>query len=192
VRLVNVFVGCIAAVVACAEPSDVTQEEIDRCAIAPVGPPAEGIVELDTSGRFHVGGVAFVPRGIGSYPLLEHAGTGREDEIGRGAAAGSKLNIPVAPGANDEVFEAEWPRVLEHLRKHEPEFILLQAGADSVEGDPITHMRFSPETHRRAARDLARLAEELGHGRVLGTGGGGYNRINLAQAWSRVVQGLLE
>ena len=34
------------------------------------------------------------------------------------------------------------------------------------------------------------LAEELGHGRVLGTGGGGYNRINLAQAWSGVVQGL--
>jgi len=82
--------------------------------------------------------------------------------------------------------------VLEHLRKHEPEFILLQAGADSVEGDPITHMRFSAETHRRAARELAHLAEELGHGRVLGTGGGGYNRINLAQAWSGVVQGLLE
>jgi hypothetical protein len=27
---------------------------------------------------------------------------------------------------------------------------------------------------------------------VLGTGGGGYNRINLAQAWSGVVQGLME
>ena len=121
-----------------------------------------------------------------------YPGTGREDEIGRGAAAGSKLNIPVPPGSDDTVFDAEWPRVLEHVRKHEPEFILLQAGADSVEGDPITHMRFSAETHRRAARDLAHLAEELGHGRVLGTGGGGYNRINLAQAWSGVVQGLLE
>jgi acetoin utilization protein AcuC len=121
-----------------------------------------------------------------------YPGTGREDEVGRGAAAGSKLNIPVAPGADDAVFEAQWPRVLAHVRKHEPEFILLQAGADSVEGDPITHMRFSPETHLRAARDLAQLAEQLGHGRVLGTGGGGYNRINLAQAWSGVVQGLLE
>jgi acetoin utilization protein AcuC len=35
------------------------------------------------------------------------------------------------------------------------------------------------------------LADEFGHGRVLGTGGGGYNRINLAQAWSGVVQGLI-
>ena len=120
-----------------------------------------------------------------------YPGTGREDETGRGAAVGTKLNIPVPPGADDAVFEAQWPRVLAHLRKHKPEFILLQAGADSIEGDPITHMRFSPETHTRAARDLARLADELGHGRVLGTGGGGYNRINLAQAWSGVVEGLL-
>jgi hypothetical protein len=27
---------------------------------------------------------------------------------------------------------------------------------------------------------------------VLGTGGGGYNRINLAQAWSGVVQGFVD
>ena len=82
-----------------------------------------------------------------------YPGTGREDEIGRGAAAGTKLNIPVPPGSDDTVFEAEWPQVLEHLRKHEPEFILLQAGADSVEGDPITHMRYSArDTRARRAR----------------------------------------
>lgn len=120
-----------------------------------------------------------------------YPGTGHAEETGLGAAAGTKLNIPVPPGADDTVFAAQWPRVLAHLRQHKPEFILLQAGADSIEGDPITHLRFTPETHKRAARDLASLAEELGHGRVLGTGGGGYNRINLAQAWSGVVEGLL-
>jgi acetoin utilization protein AcuC len=120
-----------------------------------------------------------------------YPGTGSAEEVGRGAGAGAKLNIPLPPGADDTVFESVWPRVLAHLRKFEPEFILLQAGADSVEGDPITHMRFSPAAHERAARDLGTLADALGHGRVLGTGGGGYNRINLAQAWTGVVQGLL-
>ncbi len=120
-----------------------------------------------------------------------YPGTGSAGEVGLGAATGAKLNIPVAPGADDTVFEQVWPRVLAHVAKFKPEFILLQAGADSVEGDPITHMRFSPATHERAARDLGTLADELGHGRVLGTGGGGYNRINLAQAWTGVVQGLL-
>jgi acetoin utilization protein AcuC len=121
-----------------------------------------------------------------------YPGTGREDEVGSGAAAGSKLNIPLPPGSDDSVFEAVWPRVLDHVRRNAPDFILLQAGADSVEGDPITHMRFSPAAHRRAARDLCALADELGHSRVLGTGGGGYNRINLAQAWTGVIQGMLE
>ncbi len=121
-----------------------------------------------------------------------YPGTGREDETGSGAAEGTKLNIPVPPGSDDVIFGAVWPRVMAHLRKFEPEFILLQAGADSVGGDPITHMRYSAETHGRAARDLARLADELGHGRLLGTGGGGYNRINLARAWSGVVEGMLD
>jgi acetoin utilization protein AcuC len=120
-----------------------------------------------------------------------YPGTGREDETGSGDAAGSKLNIPLPPGADDTVFEEVWPRVLAHVRKFEPEFILLQAGADSVEGDPITHMRFSAAAHERAARDLGALADELGHGRLLGTGGGGYNRINLAKAWTGVVEGML-
>jgi acetoin utilization protein AcuC len=120
-----------------------------------------------------------------------YPGTGRAEETGRGPAAGTKLNIPVPPGADDAVFAREWPRVLEHLRRYEPEFILLQAGADSIEGDPITHLRFSAAVHQRAAADLARLADELGHGRVLGMGGGGYNRINLAQAWTGVVQGFV-
>ena len=120
-----------------------------------------------------------------------YPGTGRADETGSGAAVGTKLNIPVPPGADDSAFDQAWARVLAHLRRYQPEFILLQAGADSVDGDPITHLRFSAENHARAARDLARLADELGHGRVLATGGGGYNRINLAQAWSGVVEGLL-
>jgi acetoin utilization protein AcuC len=120
-----------------------------------------------------------------------YPGTGSAHETGLGMAAGTKLNLPIAPGADDAVFDATWPRVLAHLRKFEPEFIVLQCGADSVAGDPITHLKFSPDAHRRAAADLVSLAERLGHGRVLGTGGGGYNRINIARAWNGVVEGML-
>jgi acetoin utilization protein AcuC len=120
-----------------------------------------------------------------------YPGTGDEHETGLGDAAGTKLNLPVPPGADDAVFEATWPRVLAHLRKFEPDFIVLQCGADSVAGDPITHLKFTPDAHRRAASDLVMLAERLGHGRVLATGGGGYNRINIARAWNGVVEGML-
>jgi acetoin utilization protein AcuC len=120
-----------------------------------------------------------------------YPGTGDERETGLGDALGTKLNLPVPPGADDAVFEATWPRVLAHLRKFEPDFIVMQCGADSVAGDPITHLKFTPDAHRRAAADLVMLAERLGHGRVLATGGGGYNRINIARAWNGVVEGML-
>jgi acetoin utilization protein AcuC len=38
---------------------------------------------------------------------------------------------------------------------------------------------------------LMTLADRLGHGRVLALGGGGYNRANIAQAWTAVVENLL-
>jgi acetoin utilization protein AcuC len=120
-----------------------------------------------------------------------YPGTGAASETGRGAAQGMKLNVPLPPGADDEVFGRVWPHVLAHLEKYQPEFIILQCGADSLEGDPITHLRFTPRAHGRAARELAGLADRLGHGRVLALGGGGYNRTNLAQAWNAVVEGLI-
>ncbi|HEY0766331.1 MAG TPA: hypothetical protein VGD47_00115 [Steroidobacteraceae bacterium] len=120
-----------------------------------------------------------------------YPGTGALEETGRGAATGTKLNVPLPPGADDEVFARVWPHLTAHLEKFAPEFIILQCGADSVAGDPITHLRFSPRVHGRAARELAALADRLGHGRLLALGGGGYNRDNLAQAWTAVVEGLL-
>src|SRR5436305_1879835 len=73
-----------------------------------------------------------------------YPGTGARQESGRGAAEGTKLNLPLPPGADDEVFAQVWPQVVAHLEKFSPEFIILQCGADSIEGDPITHLRFPP------------------------------------------------
>ncbi len=117
-----------------------------------------------------------------------YPGTGAASETGTGAAVGTKLNLPMLPGATDEEFAVAWARVEAYLQAARPEFILLQCGADSLEGDPITHMAFSEEAHARAAAAVCRIADELGHGRVLGMGGGGYNRRNLARAWTRVVE----
>ena len=121
-----------------------------------------------------------------------YPGTGAAEETGRGAAAGTKYNAPLPPGADDAAFDAAWGPALELLEARRPEFILLQCGADSIAGDPLAHLAFTPGAHRRAAQDLARLAERLGHGRVLAMGGGGYNRANIAAGWCAVVEGLLD
>jgi len=120
-----------------------------------------------------------------------YPGTGFAEETGKGAAAGTKLNIPLAPGAGDNEFFAAWEKAMEHLRRHRPEFILLQAGADSLAGDPLAHLRFTPEAHGHAARSLVALAEESARGRLMVFGGGGYDLRNLAAAWTRVLAELI-
>jgi len=121
-----------------------------------------------------------------------YPGTGRADETGTGAAAGSKLNVPLPPGAGDAEFLAAWPAVESHLERHQPQFVLFQCGADSLEGDPITHLRLSEAAHAHAARSLCRIADRHAAGRILGVGGGGYNRRNIARAWTRVVQAFVD
>ncbi|HKQ30175.1 MAG TPA: acetoin utilization protein AcuC [Burkholderiales bacterium] len=119
-----------------------------------------------------------------------YPGTGAAHETGTGAAAGTKLNIPLPPEADDAAFHAIWPRIERFVRDGAPQFIVLQAGADSVAGDPLTHMRFSPAAHGFAARRLRALADELCEGWMIAMGGGGYHRANLAAAWCNVVESM--
>lgn len=121
-----------------------------------------------------------------------YPGTGAVDETGTGTAKGTKLNIPLPPGADDDQFLAAWERVERYLRERRPEFIVLQCGADSVAGDPITHLRFTPTAHAHAARRLAAIADEFAGGRLLAMGGGGYNHQNIALAWTGVVRAMVE
>jgi acetoin utilization protein AcuC len=131
--------------------------------------PSLVVVDIHESGHF-------------LYP-----GTGHALETGKGEAKGTKLNLPLDPGAGDKEFFDAWEQGLEHLRRHAPEFVILQCGADSLAGDPLADLRLTPEAHGRAARDLARLANEVAGGRMMIFGGGGYDLGNLAAAWTRVL-----
>ncbi len=119
-----------------------------------------------------------------------YPGTGAADERGRGAAEGTKLNLPLPPGAGDAEFMEAWAGVEAFVAEARPELILLQCGADSLAGDPLTHLQFSAAAHAHAATRLRALADESAGGRLLAMGGGGYNRDNLAEAWTRVVEEL--
>ena len=121
-----------------------------------------------------------------------YPGTGAAHEAGKGAARGTKLNIPLPPGADDAVFLEAWEHALRFLRGFAPEFIIFQCGADSIAGDPLARLELTPAVHARVARDLCALAEECAQGRIMGFGGGGYNRRNLALGWNAVLEAFLE
>lgn len=121
-----------------------------------------------------------------------YPGTGDISETGLGKAAGTKLNIPMPPQADDELFFKMWPHVEKFLEKHQPEFILFQCGADSIKGDPITDMAYSEKAHAYAAKRLAIIADKYCGGKLLAMGGGGYNHENIAKTWTAVVSALAE
>ena len=124
------------------------------------------------------------PRGF--YP-----GTGFAYETGKGEAAGTKLNIPLTQGSGDKEFRDSWPQVERHLEKFAPEFFVFQCGADGLNGDPIAGLRYTPETHAYATKQLVALSERFAKGRLMAFGGGGYDRTNLGKAWSAVLAEML-
>lgn len=121
-----------------------------------------------------------------------YPGTGFSSETGTGVAKGSKLNLPLSPpNVQDKDFYNAWKKIEDFLARVKPEFVILQAGADSVRGDPITHMALTPDAHAHATRQLCRIADEHCQGRLLVTGGGGYNRGNIAKTWTAVLEALI-
>ncbi|MCW9030682.1 MAG: acetoin utilization protein AcuC [Gammaproteobacteria bacterium] len=118
-------------------------------------------------------------------------GTGFINETGKGNAVGTKLNVPLPPGSTDNMAKALWTPAENFIEKFKPEFILLQCGADSLEGDPITQLNLTSNFHAFVTQQLIQLANQHCSGRLLAMGGGGYNLDNIKSAWNDVINTLV-
>jgi len=119
-----------------------------------------------------------------------YPGTGSAEEIGKGAASGTKINFPLEPQAGNSEFMKAFEEVEKFIECGSPEIILLQCGADSVTDDPIAELDFDESCHAHAARSLRKLADKSAEGRLIAMGGGGYDLKNIAHAWCEVVHAL--
>jgi acetoin utilization protein AcuC len=119
-----------------------------------------------------------------------YPGTGDSSETGSEGAEGTKLNIPMRPWAEDLEFFEAFDRVERFVRKAKPEFILFQCGADCLAGDPITNLSYTAAVHSYASRKLHELSHEVCGGRILAMGGGGYDPLNVSEAWTAVISEL--
>jgi acetoin utilization protein AcuC len=120
-----------------------------------------------------------------------YPGSGRASERGKGSAEGTKVNMPLAPGEGDDRIGEVITALEEFAVKARPDFIILQSGADSLQGDPLGGLAFTEAIHSKAAAVLHEVAHEACEGRIVGLGGGGYNVENCANAWVAVVAELI-
>jgi acetoin utilization protein AcuC len=113
-------------------------------------------------------------------------GTGFVGETGAGEAEGTKVNVPLLPGTDDEgwltAFRAIVPPLVGEFR---PNVLVSQLGCDTHATDPLAHLSLSTRAYREAAAALHALAHEAADGRWIATGGGGYQWATVVpRAWT--------
>jgi acetoin utilization protein AcuC len=97
-------------------------------------------------------------------------------------AGGAARNFPLPAGCND----SEFARVMNHavlplIDQRRPQAIMLQAGADGLEEDPLAKLSLSNNTHRAVVQALMQRTPRLA---VLG--GGGYNPWTVGRCWALI------
>ncbi|PKN63527.1 MAG: histone deacetylase [Deltaproteobacteria bacterium HGW-Deltaproteobacteria-15] len=117
-----------------------------------------------------------------------YPGTGDFDEIGRGKGLGYTLNVPLPMGCGDGEYLAVFQKVLRPVAlEFKPELILVSAGFDIYEGDPLGGMRVTTRGFAALTRSIMEMAQGCCNGRVVLTLEGGYNVEGLAESVKMVL-----
>jgi acetoin utilization deacetylase AcuC-like enzyme len=111
------------------------------------------------------------------YPY--YPGTGSQDERGGGRGEGFNLNVPLPAGTSAHDHRRAFTDALHEIeRRFPPDLIIISAGFDSRRGDPLGGLMLEDEDFSEMTKEVLRIAEKHGAGRVVGLLEGGYN-VNL-------------
>ncbi|CUH49776.1 histone deacetylase family protein [Ruegeria atlantica] len=117
-------------------------------------------------------------------------GSGRPDETG---AYETVLNIPLAPGTGGaEMQTAYETQAFPRLRAFKPELIIISAGFDAHQDDPLANLNWSTGDFAWVTAELCKIADELCEGRIVSTLEGGYDLNALAEATRAHVEELMK
>ena len=111
-----------------------------------------------------------------AFPL-----TGKLEELGDKEGKGYNVNIPLPRYTEDEevlfIFEE---LVVPLIERYAPDVLFLQAGADGHKDDPLTSLYLTTGIYDR----IGRILRDLNLKRIIITGGGGYDMVNVARIWT--------
>lgn len=125
---------------------------------------------------------------ISSHQYPFYPGTGAATEIGTGAGTGYTVNLPLEVGATDADFDFIYSQVVVPvLEQFRPEVLLVSAGFDAHERDPLAGMRMTTEGYGQVTARLIAAADALCDGRIVFVAEGGYDTAALADCCQRVI-----
>jgi acetoin utilization deacetylase AcuC-like enzyme len=121
------------------------------------------------------------------YPF--YPGTGAPEEIGSGAGAGATVNVGLPAGSGDAELLASVDRVFAPaLESFRPDLLIISAGFDMHEADPLAGLAVTERGYRGAAERLCRVAERVCDGRVVVLLEGGYDLGALGRSLVEVLK----
>ncbi|CAN1724652.1 Histone deacetylase family protein [Hyphomicrobium sp. 1Nfss2.1] len=120
-------------------------------------------------------------------PLFPGTGAVRETGVG------NITNAPLRAGDGGERFrEAFESRILPALHNFGPDILIISAGFDAHENDPLANLRLVEADYLWATEKLADLARRHSNGRIVSMLEGGYDLTSLARSVAVHVRALMD
>ncbi len=128
---------------------------------------------------------------ISSHQFPYWPGSGAADERGSGDGVGTTLNLPMRAGAGDaDVLRAYETLALPALEAFRPQALLISAGYDAHELDPLGGLRMTDAGFRTLSMLLADAGRRLCGGRIAAVTEGGYHLESLRAGIETTVEAL--
>jgi len=122
-----------------------------------------------------------------------YPGTGGADDKGMGQGYGLKVNVPVSKGGGDKEYLKAFEEILKpRALAFKPDFILVSAGFDACQDDPLGGMKVTAEGYAAMTRIIKEIAEKCCNGRLVSLLEGGYSLRGLADSTEKHISVLRE
>jgi acetoin utilization deacetylase AcuC-like enzyme len=117
--------------------------------------------------------------------------SGAPEITGEGAGEGFNLNVPLAAGSGDPaVIKAYQTHLTDAFRKFKPQLLIISAGFDAHEADPLGSLGWSSEAYAGLTEILRALCREQGHERIISLLEGGYSERGITEGVRRHIEAL--
>ena len=106
-----------------------------------------------------------------THQMPLYPGTGHSDETGKG----NIFNQPLAAGMDGNDVRTAWQSLLGKLAAAGPELIIISAGFDAHQADPLAGLEMQSSDFYELTSSIMSLAEKTADGRVISLLEGGYD-----------------
>ena len=126
---------------------------------------------------------------ISTHQYPYYPGSGSEKERGK---FNNIKNIPLPAGTGSEEYLNAFEYALKKLEDFRPEFILISAGFDAHEADPLAQFKLKTEDYYLITKRILDISKKFCNGNLVSILEGGYDLKALQDSTKRHVDALIE